>query len=200
MKCSAASFILLVCLAGCHAPKPSFNLLAPYGTARVPPPSTNSPGGRPSYHNAPQTVPAATAPTLPAAQHQQAAPPSQPTYVASDHSWMSVQEKAAAKPADSATASAPAGDVRLSSFTESPLSGDSRNTGSSTLQWGVPPVPAVTGTPAPGQFVPAADASALPAPPGTPNTVVATAQSSDSSAAVASDAAGKSTLQWRSPH
>ncbi len=32
---------MLVC-AGCHAPMPSFNLMAPYGSTRIPPPATNS--------------------------------------------------------------------------------------------------------------------------------------------------------------
>lgn len=46
-------------LAGCHAPTPSFNLLAPYGSPTVPPPPTGAVGTSPDYYGAPKSSPGA---------------------------------------------------------------------------------------------------------------------------------------------
>lgn len=42
-------------LTGCHAPKPSFNFLAPYGSPTVPPPPTGAVGTSPGYYASPQS-------------------------------------------------------------------------------------------------------------------------------------------------
>jgi len=42
MKRLIPLLLAMFVLAGCHAPMPSFNLLAPYGSTRIPPPSTDS--------------------------------------------------------------------------------------------------------------------------------------------------------------
>lgn len=42
-------------LTGCHAPKPSFNFLAPYGSPTVPPPPTGAVGTSPDYYASPQS-------------------------------------------------------------------------------------------------------------------------------------------------
>ena len=52
MRCAAALCALLItCVAmGCRAPMPSFNIFAPYGPGRVPPPCTGSYGAPANYY------------------------------------------------------------------------------------------------------------------------------------------------------
>ena len=42
MKRFSPLFVAILFLTGCHAPMPSINLLAPYGSTRIPPPGTSS--------------------------------------------------------------------------------------------------------------------------------------------------------------
>jgi hypothetical protein len=42
MKRLSPLLLVTLVFAGCHAPMPSFDLLAPYGSTRIPPPATNS--------------------------------------------------------------------------------------------------------------------------------------------------------------
>lgn len=51
--------IVVILLAGCHAPKPSFNVLAPYGSPRVPPPPTGAVGTSSDYYSSPSGAAAA---------------------------------------------------------------------------------------------------------------------------------------------
>lgn len=48
MKRLSPILLVILVLTGCHAPMPSFNLLAPYGPTRIPPAATNS--GAPSTY------------------------------------------------------------------------------------------------------------------------------------------------------
>lgn len=50
MRRYPAALTLILLLGGCHAPMPSFNMLAPYGTTRVPPPATGSFGSPDTYY------------------------------------------------------------------------------------------------------------------------------------------------------
>src|SRR3972149_1614589 len=78
-----AIFVAAWMLAGCRAPVPSFDFLAPYGSPTVPAPRTGSIGTSGTYY-APMTQgtqPAATAPVIPSASGTTAPvfpPPSQP--------------------------------------------------------------------------------------------------------------------------
>lgn len=56
----AASLILA--LAGCHAPTPSMNVLAPYGSATVPPPATGAVGTSGDYYAPPNPAATGSAP------------------------------------------------------------------------------------------------------------------------------------------
>ena len=53
MKRLAALLTLVTLMAGCRAPMPSFDVLAPYGTTRVPPPATGTMGTPDTYYQAP---------------------------------------------------------------------------------------------------------------------------------------------------
>jgi hypothetical protein len=99
MKWLAASLIVLAFSAGCHAPKPSFNPLAAYGSSRVPPPATNSTARNAPYYNQPGgpagSAPAATTnPT--SGQGSDAAPSlSNPSLTSSQDIWKSVAMRSA---------------------------------------------------------------------------------------------------------
>jgi hypothetical protein len=60
MKRFAAFSALIMLLGGCRAPMPTIDLLAPYGSPRVPPPGTGTYGSPNSYYqgNSPTTSPA----------------------------------------------------------------------------------------------------------------------------------------------
>ena len=53
MKQIAFAGAIMLALSGCRAPMPSFDLLAPYGTSRVPPPGTGSIGTGGNYYTPP---------------------------------------------------------------------------------------------------------------------------------------------------
>ena len=62
MKRSVASLLMILGLAGCQAtPTPSLDVLAPFGSTRVPPPGTTSYSGKGAYYN--PSAPASAAPT-----------------------------------------------------------------------------------------------------------------------------------------
>ena len=50
------AFVALVVLAGCRAPMPSFDPLAPYGSTRVPAPGTGSYGSPDTYYQGPEAT------------------------------------------------------------------------------------------------------------------------------------------------
>jgi hypothetical protein len=187
MKWLAASLIVLACSAGCHAPKPSFNPLAAYGSSRVPPPATNSTARNAPYYNqsggpAAGSAPAATTnPT--SGQRSDAAPLlSNPSLTSSQDIWKSVALRSAQ--AGNEPGAPAANGVELASF----------NSPSSPVQ---------SSADAPALFVPDAGSSpiaSLPPPPITvpANTVVTTARASDSKQRSASGSTeGKPTLQWK---
>ncbi len=187
MKWLAASLIVLACSAGCHAPKPSFNVLAPYGSSRVPPPATNSTARHQPYYSQPSGVPAGSPPAQPKATSGESGTTpltssSDPSLTTSSDVWRSMAVRGAGSQ-NSSEGSASTG-VQLASFEES-------TSGSS-------------GT-APELFVPDAGSSpigSLPPPPGASsgNTVVASAKASDSPQPAANTGLqGKPTLQWKTP-
>jgi hypothetical protein len=192
MKWLAASLIVLACSAGCHAPKPSFNPFAAYGSSRVPPPATNSTARNAPYYNQPGGAPAGAAPAATPnptnAPGSNAAPSlSNPSLTSSEDVWKSVVMRSA-NAGNDAGASAANG-VELASFNSPSSSGGSSSGGSSAA--------------VPGLFVPDAGSSpiaSLPPPPTSvpANTVVATARASDSTPRAAnSGTEGKPTLQWK---
>lgn len=111
MKRFVASLLIILGLAGCQTtPKPSWDVLAPFGSSRVPPPGTTSYTAKGAYYNpnAPATTaPAGAAPTtgLPATpntatpgispQRPQAALP-QDRNLASDGTWRTPNSTASA--------------------------------------------------------------------------------------------------------
>lgn len=219
MKCSAAGFILLLGLAGCHAPQPSLNLLAPYGTPRVPPPPTNSAGTSLSQHEGGSMGPTTVAPGMqrvPAMSTRHPTDSHTPSYLAGDGSWISIREKLAGEtePLRSAPRSTRTGDVRLSSFQENlpPVEARAPSAGTATLEWQTPPIRSATQPAIPGTFEPQAGAAAISSalPAEAVRTVSATAKSSDAQPAGAPAASserepagggdGAATLQWRDPN
>jgi hypothetical protein len=212
MKWLAASLVVLACSAGCHAPKPSFNVLAPYGSSRVPPPSTNSTARNAPYYSQPGGAPAGAAPagtTNPTGGQPAGATvaPASPSLTSSAEAWRSVAMRSAngENPA--------AGGVELASFNSPASSGGQTSNPSSGTQLRLDGMPvndassnASTST-APGLFVPDAGSNpiaGLPAPPPAvpAGTVVATAQASEQQqttqrTASSSGTDGKPTLQWK---
>ena len=187
MKWLAASLIVLACSAGCHAPKPSLNPFAAYGSSRVPPPATNNTARSTPYYNQPGGAAAGSAPaptTNPTSGENSDAPSSlsNPSLTSSQDIWKSVAIRSAQ--AANESGSPAANGVELASF----------NSPTSTVQ---------SSAAAPALFVPDAGSSpvaSLPPPPTTvpANTVVATARASDSKQRAASSGAeGKPTLQWK---
>ena len=116
MKWHAAVAVIVVCLAGCHAPTPSFHLLAPYGSSRVPPPSTGSHGTGGAYYNRtglpPTSGPGAPgSSTRPAAsKNVQSSATMDAHYLATGDSWKPIRTTATpdAAPAFPGTADATA--------------------------------------------------------------------------------------------
>jgi hypothetical protein len=105
MKWLTASLVTVLCLAGCHAPKPSFNVLAPYGPTRVPPPSTSGQAPNSTYYNG-TTPPTTNVPVVPrnsgmrnTSQKKWANTPSHNLNLASQDSWRPVRTKSTADPA-----------------------------------------------------------------------------------------------------
>ncbi len=219
MKCSAAGFILWVVFAGCHAPQPSLNLLAPYGSARVPPPPTNSAGARLSQ---PEGTPGSPTAVAPGMQRVPSVPTSRPAtaqtspYLASDGSWISIQQKLGSdsEPLRTPSRAGRTGDVRLSSFEENlpPVEARAPSRGTATLEWETPLIRSVPVPTPPRKFHPEEGVTAISgaaAAPEAVRTVSATAQSSDPQPSTSSAerheadepgrADGTSTLEWREP-
>jgi hypothetical protein len=105
----AAWFVILLVLAGCRAPMPSFKLFAPVGPSRVPPPATGSSNPVSPYYQK-SAQPSATPPT---GLGQRSATPWAPAGPAGE----SASAVASAQPAVVRSESAAVGDsqVRLAS-------------------------------------------------------------------------------------
>jgi hypothetical protein len=126
MKRLAASIILVAVLTGCRGSQPDINLLAPYGSSRVPAPSTNSVGAGNSYYDrtappkaaAPANQPSATTPASSAPATTQQTPQRtnvQSPYFAADGVWKPANAKATAT--QGAAAEVSDSQVRPVSFT-----------------------------------------------------------------------------------
>lgn len=203
MQKVAALAILFGCLLGCQGSQPSYNLLAPYGSCRVPPPSTGNHSSAAGYYT-PTTPPTVTVPAgqgnatlgAPSAQVQQqsntqmASGTWQPTGAAAQATQAPVQQASFREPAaggEAASVEGPAGTLKLN--------GMRVNDATNVAQ----PV-------APAQFVPPTQMAPLtqaPVPTGTgapPGMVVSTAQASDNvTPGTPQVAASGSTLNWQAP-
>ncbi len=205
MQKVAALAILFGCLLGCQGSQPSYNLLAPYGSCRVPPPSTGNHSSAAGYYT-PTTPPTVTVPAgqgnatlgAPSAQAPQpgntqmasgtwvptgAAATGQTVGVAAPGTQLPVQQASFREPTPAS--GGPAGTLKLN--------GMRVNDATSVT----PPV-------APAQFVPPTQMTPLsqvpvPAGPGVPSgTVVSSAQASDSiTPGTPQMAASGSTLNWQ---
>lgn len=209
MKRSVASLLLIFSLVGCQStPKPSLDVLAPFGSPRVPPPGTTNYGAKGSYYNGngpASTAPAGAAPTtgLPATPNSatpgisaqrspQAALPSNQT-VASNGQWRTPNATASPNAVQPAAYNA---DMTAALATQTPvgtgvLPAAAATPAKSTLKLNGQPVTDATTSAAsaePAKFQPAPGAteiSQLPrtgtvaAPTAVSKEVVATAQASD---------------------
>ena len=213
MKWLVAWILMIVGLCGCRSSQTSYNTLAPFGSSRVPPPSTNYFNASGNYYNRPATPQTAT-PAMPGSAPGPAA--SQPggstsgqivPHASADSSggnWL--------PPARTAAASPMASDVRPVSHERAaePATNGSPSDASdeSTLRLRGMPITDVTtrgGGVEPARFVPASEPieiAQLPAaPPGSSGapagaTVVASSRSSDQQ--TANPPAPQSTLNWKS--
>ena len=82
---------LAVFLVGCRAPTPSFNVLAPWGSATVPPPPTGSVGTSADYYAPPTPPPAASGSGAAPNRTSNAAPNSPPPSGGSEATGTSLQ-------------------------------------------------------------------------------------------------------------
>lgn len=220
MKWLAAVMIAAVGLCGCKSSHAPFNTLAPFGSSRVPPPST-AVGATGAYYNRtatptqPGSTPApAAAPAAGSATGQKASTfnPS-----SSSASWQVTPKAAgASSPANTPAASSPPSAVSPASYVAATnptaKAASPATAASGQLRLSGMPVNDATSSATgnePAKFVPSGSAveiSQLPKPIGTPapatitpatsGTVVASAQASEQAAPAASPAA--STLQWKS--
>ncbi len=225
MKWFAASLVTALCLAGCHAPKPSLNLLAPYGSTCVPPPSTNPQPATGTYYNrtAPPTTSVPSVPAVPGRggssgfpTTQTVAPGTTSVLAGADDSWKPVRTRAAADPAPS-LADAARERVSPASYDGQPAKDGAKTAAASTARDARRPsslrlngmaVTDATGRaklPEPARFVPAKDPIEIsqlpPAKSATTEagTVVASSKASDRIvSSAAGDSAAKATLRWRS--
>ncbi len=215
MKWIIPWIITAVAVTGCKSSQTSFNTLAPFGSARVPPPPTNQFNASGNYYNrtappmtATPTVPGLPAPpasTQPAAATATGNTTSAPKAAATESAWQS-----SAKSAAVATAAPAAPTVQPASFQTAagaPKDASAAPAASgSTLRLSGMPVNDATAAgaqAAPAPFVPTGspiEISQLPKSPATSTptpatgTVVASAQASDQ----AVPASSQSTLQWKS--
>jgi hypothetical protein len=104
MRWLALPLLAVVALAGCRAPTPSFNLLAPYGSSRVAPPSTSAPSTGGTYYN--RTAPATGTGTAPNNQQAPAGTirstsQTNPgaSFLTTDNLWRPVRTRTANQPA-----------------------------------------------------------------------------------------------------
>lgn len=212
MKWHATVAVIVVCLAGCHAPPPSFDLLAPYGSSRVPPPSTGSLGTGGAYYN--RTAPPATSvPSVPnssraptGSQRMQTNASRPRAHLAADDSWKPIRTNATPDPAPAFP-----GVTGSAANRTLPVSYNGTATGGTALRLNGMPVTDATRNASfsePARFRPPGDAieiSQLPRATGSSGqqdatgTVVSSAKSSDRIQAVASESStSKTTLNWRS--
>lgn len=219
MKWLVASLVTVLCLAGCHAPKPSFNVLAPYGPSRVPPPSTSGQAPSGPYYNG-TNLPTTTVPANPnssglpsTSQKTRTNTSSHNSHLAAADSWKPVRTKSTADPAPVFPGTAglteknqvlPVSYKGSDKTEEAGLSAQ----GKATLRWnGTPVTDLTTGAslPEPARFVPPTDAIEISQLPPASNsstasgTVVSSSKASDHIQPNVGDAsANKTTLTWRS--
>ena len=222
MKWLVTCVITAVALASCKSSQTSFNTLAPFGSARVPPPSTNSVNASGNYYNGaapPQTATPAMpgAKTVPAAAQPGAATSGKMTSSTNGNgtsgAWQSSAKMANAAGTTHASAAPPAASgVQPASYQAGTNAAGSialptPPSGSSLRLSGMPVNDATTNgaSAAPARFVPAGSpieitplTQAAPAPGTTPTsgTVVASAQASTQPATAS--APTQSTLEWKS--
>ncbi len=211
MKCRVALTLIAVCLAGCHAPTPSFDVLAPYGPQRVPPPSTGSHGTSGTYYN--RTSPPATSvpevssgSTDPATSRKMQTNVSNSNrFLASDDSWKPIRTNATPDPAPVFS-----GATERTASRILPISYNGAAKGGTALQLNGMPVNDATGRASsePARFRTPGDAipiSQLARPTGSTGqnatrTVVSSAKSSDRIQPASSESStSKTTLKWGSP-
>jgi hypothetical protein len=226
MKRFVAALLALVCVAGCHAPKPSFDLLTPFGTTRVPPPGTTNYSARNGsyYKSGPSTqapagavpstglpaTPNTTAPGTVPQRTQQTAVPSSQT-LAGEAIWRSPNSKSTVAnaaynaPLTAATnLQTPVGTGVIGTTSAASPSGPKLN------GMAVNDATKTAGLMEPNRFQPASDAkelAQLPKPTGNATgtavakEVVSSAQASDQvkapAATAATAASDGSTLNWR---
>jgi hypothetical protein len=222
MKWLVACVITAVALAGCKSSQTPFNTLAPFGSARVPPPSTNHVNAPGNYYNG-ATPPQTATPAVPGATPAPAA--AQPAAAASgkmtsntnaagtDGVWQpSGKTAGTAGTANASTAPTAVSGVQPVSYqAATDVTKNAASTppasGSALRLSGMPVNDATTGGAAaePARFVPAGspiEIAQLPPPSSAPGTapatgtVVASAQASDQPAPA--PGASQSTLQWKS--
>lgn len=217
MKWLVPSLVIVLCLAGCHAPKPSFNILAPYGPSRVPPPSTSGQAPSGTYYN--RAAPSGTTtPLVPSttrspgtSQKTRTRTSTNSSQFASADSWKPLRTKSTADPAPvfKGTAGQKAEDQVLPvSYNGAGKTEEATANGESTLRLnGMRITDATSGEslPEPARFVPpmgAIEISQLPPAPNSSSasgTVVSSAKASDRIKPKAGDAStNKTTLTWRS--
>ena len=213
MKWHATFAVIVVCLAGCHAPRPSFDLLAPYGSSRVPAPSTGSHGTGNAYYT--RSAPPATAiPGGPAGSANPASSRKMQTntsdgspFLASDESWKPIRTIATPEPAPvfPGESNGAASSVVPVSY---PQSADAGTSQSSLRLNGVPLTDAsrAGSRSEPARFRASGNAIEISQLPRASSdrqhamgTVVSSARSSDRIVSAASESsASKTTLKWRS--
>ena len=219
MKWLVACVITVVALAGCKSSQTPFNTLAPFGSARVPPPSTNHVTAPGNYYNgaappqtATPTVPGAT-PAPAAAQPGAAASGKMTSNTNTDGVWQPSGKTASTagttniSPAPSAVSGVQPVSYQAGTNATKNASSSTLASGSALRLSGMPVNDATTSGAAaePARFVPAGSPieiaqlpQAAPAPGTAPTTgtVVASAQASDQPAPAS--ASSQSTLQWKS--
>jgi hypothetical protein len=222
MKCLVACVITAVALTGCKSSQTSFNTLAPFGSARVPPPSTNAVNASGNYYNG-AAPPQTATPVMPGAKTAPAA--SQPGGATSgkmtsstnangtDGAWQPPAKTANAAGTTNTSAAPPAASgVQPASYQAGTNATKSTSlpappSGSSLRLSGMPVNDATASgaAPEPARFVPAgAPTEIAQLPPAAPalgaaptsGTVVASAQASTQPAAAS--APTQSTLEWKS--
>lgn len=210
MKRFTTCLILVTCLAGCKntMPTPSFNLLAPYGSSRVAPPSTNSVGANNSYYNKTAT-PTVTVPTIrkdPNASRASTGSADSTATLASG-SWKRMGDPLPSdtSPVGTGVAGTGGSQVSQASF-NSPTKADPADDPSSTsalLQLTGMPLNDASNLPEPPRFQPAAGAMPLANSNSrtvAPNVGVSTAQASDNIVSRGQDSSSPSTtstLTWK---
>lgn len=210
MKWHVALTIIVVGMAGCHAPTPSFDVLAPYGPQRVPPPGTGSHGTSGTYYNR-TSPPATSVPGVSSGSTDPATSGKMETnasngnqFLGSDDSWKPIRTNATPDPAP---VFGDATDRTASRIL--PVSYRGAGKGGTALQLSGMPVNDATGRassePArfrtPGDAIPISQLTRATGSTGqnATRTVVSSAKSSDRIQPVSSEGStSETTLKWRS--